>query len=89
MTSLENDLPMARLMPLMPRAGAEPEPSGLEATQDADGTTYRHTLGERLERVSITMQADCRRGSLNGSTPNTIGEAELMNAACQVACGRA
>jgi hypothetical protein len=39
--------------------------------------------------TSITMQADCRRGTLNGSTPNTIGEAELMNAACQVAYGRA
>ncbi len=36
---------------------------------------------------SITMQADCNRGTLNGSTPNSASEAELLNAACQVAYG--
>jgi hypothetical protein len=33
------------------------------------------------------MRADCRHGTLNGNTPNTRGEAELMHAACQVAYG--
>jgi hypothetical protein len=86
MTSLENVLPMARLMPLMlaaiavalvspsaqartepvdtlysletscSLAGAEPEPCVVEATQDAEGTTYRHTLGERPETVSVTVR---------------------------------
>jgi hypothetical protein len=36
---------------------------------------------------AITMQADCNDGTLNGSRPNSAAEAELLNAACQVAFG--
>ncbi|MGL6134648.1 MAG: hypothetical protein ACRC1L_10740 [Prochlorococcaceae cyanobacterium] len=35
----------------------------------------------------IEMVADCDRGSLNGRNPSTMAEAELLNAACQVAYG--
>lgn len=35
----------------------------------------------------LTMQADCRNGLLNGQTPSTASEAQLLNAACQVAFG--
>jgi hypothetical protein len=34
-----------------------------------------------------TMQADCRNGLLNGQTPATASQAQLLNAACQVAFG--
>jgi hypothetical protein len=37
--------------------------------------------------TTITMEADCSDGTLNGSRPNTAAEAELLNAACQVAYG--
>lgn len=36
---------------------------------------------------SLTMQADCRTGLLNGQTPSTAAQAQLLNAACQVAFG--
>ena len=36
---------------------------------------------------AVTMEADCNDGTLNGSRPNTASEAELLNAACQVAFG--
>lgn len=42
----------------------------------ANGTTYQ-------------LSADCRGGTLNGQQPNTAAEAELLNAACQVAFGSA
>lgn len=42
----------------------------------ANGTTYQ-------------LNADCRAGMLNGQQPNTAAEAELLNAACQVAFGSA
>ena len=32
--------------------------------------------------------ADCREGTLNGGTPRNANEAQLLNAACQVAFGR-
>jgi len=35
----------------------------------------------------LSMQADCRNGLLNGQTPATASEAQLLNAACQVAFG--
>ncbi|TVS06697.1 MAG: hypothetical protein EA413_03175 [Cyanobium sp. PLM2.Bin73] len=35
-------------------AGGEPEPCVVEATKDAEGTTYRHTIGERVETVRIS-----------------------------------
>jgi hypothetical protein len=37
-------------------AGGEPEPCVVEATKDAEGTTYRHTIGERPDTVSITVR---------------------------------
>jgi hypothetical protein len=56
---------------------------GTIAPAGTDVVNFEAFMGE----TRITMRADCRRGTLNGSTPNTIGEAELMNAACQVAFG--
>ncbi len=37
----------------------------------------------------LTMQADCRNGLLNGQAPSSASEAQLLNAACQVAFGSA
>jgi hypothetical protein len=37
--------------------------------------------------TALTMNANCRQGTLNGRDPNTAAEAELLNAACQVAYG--
>ena len=42
----------------------------------ADGSTY-------------SLTADCNAGTLNGSVPASAAEAELLNAACQVAFGSA
>ncbi|MEB3320769.1 MAG: hypothetical protein VKI63_07515 [Cyanobium sp.] len=39
--------------------------------------------GER----EVAMNADCKRGTLDGRNPGTAQEAELLNAACQVAFG--
>ena len=36
---------------------------------------------------AITWTADCRSGSLNGYQPAGAAEAQLLNAACQVAFG--
>ncbi|MFO8238352.1 MAG: hypothetical protein R6U00_08930, partial [Prochlorococcaceae cyanobacterium] len=33
------------------------------------------------------FDADCNRGTLNGRNPTSASEAELLNAACQVAFG--
>ena len=35
----------------------------------------------------VAMNADCKRGTLDGRNPSTAQEAELLNAACQVAFG--
>ena len=35
-----------------------------------------------------SYSADCRAGTLNGSTPQSASEAQLVNAACQVAFGQ-
>ncbi|MEY3963361.1 MAG: hypothetical protein RLZZ106_616 [Cyanobacteriota bacterium] len=35
----------------------------------------------------VQMSADCRAGTLDGRSPNSAAEAELLNAACQVAFG--
>jgi hypothetical protein len=35
----------------------------------------------------VAMNADCKRGTLDGRNPSTSKEAELLNAACQVAFG--
>ena len=56
---------------------------GTVAPSGSDVVSFDVFTGE----TAITMRADCRRGTLNGSTPNSAGEAELLNAACQVAYG--
>jgi hypothetical protein len=38
---------------------------------------------------SWQLTADCNAGTLNGREPNSSQEAELLNAACQVAYGEA
>ena len=48
--------------------------SGVQFDVSADGATYQLT-------------ADCQSGLLNGEQPNSAAEAELLNAACQVAFG--
>lgn len=35
----------------------------------------------------VALNADCKRGTLDGRNPSTSAEAELLNAACQVAFG--
>jgi hypothetical protein len=37
--------------------------------------------------AEVQMSADCQAGTLDGRTPNSAAEAELLNAACQVAFG--
>jgi len=37
--------------------------------------------------VTYQMDADCQDGELNGNAPNTAAEAQLLNAACQIAYG--
>ena len=56
---------------------------GTVAPISSDGVTFEVIDGG----TAITMNADCRQGTLNGRDPNTAAEAELLNAACQVAYG--
>jgi hypothetical protein len=35
----------------------------------------------------VAFTADCRSGDLNGQAPASVAEAELLNAACQIAFG--
>jgi hypothetical protein len=37
---------------------------------------------------TLTLRADCRSGTLNGYPPQNANEAQLLNAACQVAFGQ-
>lgn len=37
---------------------------------------------------TVRFSADCRQGTLNGATPRNADEAQLLNAACQVAFGQ-
>jgi hypothetical protein len=37
----------------------------------------------------VQMTADCRAGTLNGATPATAAEAQLLNAVCEVTFGAA
>lgn len=53
------------------RAGSE---NGINFLVQRDGQTY-------------LMGADCQDGELNGHAPSTAAEAQLLNAACQVAFG--
>ena len=48
--------------------------NGIRFLVSRDGVTYQ-------------MDADCRDGELNGYAPNDRSEAQLLNAACQVAYG--
>ncbi|MFM7361851.1 MAG: hypothetical protein ACKO25_08520 [Cyanobium sp.] len=55
------------------------QPSGNDAVTfvvSADGNNYQ-------------LSADCQRGLINGRDPSSAAEAELLNAACQVAFGTA
>jgi hypothetical protein len=36
---------------------------------------------------TVRFNANCRDGTLNGGTPRNANEAQLLNAACQVAFG--
>ena len=58
---------------------------GTVAPSGSDGVTFEVIYNGS----AVTMSADCRRGTLNGRDPNTAAEAELLNAACQVAYGSA
>jgi hypothetical protein len=51
------------------------------------GTDNGISFVVRRDGRSYQMDADCRDGELNGHLPNTTAEAELLNAACQVAFG--
>jgi hypothetical protein len=55
------------------------QPSGSQGVTflvQADGNTYNLT-------------ADCNAGTIDGALPNDAAQAELLNAACQVAYGSA
>jgi hypothetical protein len=39
--------------------------------------------------ISYQLTADCNAGTINNRQPNSSQEAELLNAACQVAYGQA
>lgn len=56
---------------------------GTIAPQGRDGVTFVVTSGGS----SVQLSADCNQGTLNGNDPQTAAEAELINAACQVAFG--
>ena len=50
----------------------------------ADLVTFQADDGS----TTFTFRADCRAGSLNGYPPQNADEAQLLNAACQVAFGQ-
>lgn len=58
---------------------------GTVAPAGSNGVTFVVTVSGS----SFEMEADCRSGLLNGNEPDTAAEAELVNAACQVAYGSA
>ena len=49
-----------------------------------DGVTFEADNGSSTVRYS----ANCKQGTLNGSAPRNADEAQLLNAACQVAFGK-
>ena len=53
-------------------------------TATGDVVTFEGDDGYETVRYS----ANCRQGTLNGSTPRNANEAQLLNAACQVAFGQ-
>ena len=58
---------------------------GTIAPQGNSGVTFVVTV----DGSSYQLSADCRAGTLDGRDPNTAAEAQLLNAACQVAYGSA
>lgn len=53
-------------------------------TASGDVVTFEADNGSSTMRYS----ANCKQGSLNGGTPRSADEAQLLNAACQVAFGK-
>ena len=53
-------------------------------TATGDTVTFEADDGDSTAR----FYADCRQGTINGGTPNNGNEAQLLNAACQVAFGK-
>jgi hypothetical protein len=47
------------------------------------------TFVVRVNGSDYQLSADCQQGLLNGREPSSAAEAELLNAACQVAFGTA
>ncbi|QPN70572.1 hypothetical protein [Synechococcus sp. CBW1108] len=43
----------------------------------------------KVDGSEYQLNANCKRGTINGQDPNSAAEAELLNAACQVAYGSA
>ncbi len=58
---------------------------GTIAPQGNSGVTFVVTV----DGSSYQLSADCSAGTLDGRDPNTAAEAQLLNAACQVAYGSA
>jgi hypothetical protein len=54
--------------------------------QPVSGTTIRFQYIDSGRTITVT--ADCQSGLLNGRSPATASEAQLLNAACQVAFGQ-
>jgi hypothetical protein len=53
----------------------------------APSTSQSVRFEVEINNQEVVMDADCNGGSLNGRNPSTLAEAELLNAACQVAYG--
>ena len=53
-------------------------------TASGDVVTFEADNGYDTVRYS----ANCKQGTLNGGTPRNADEAQLLNAACQVAFGQ-
>ena len=58
---------------------------GTVSPSGSSGVTFDVTAGGSTYQLS----ADCNSGTLNGQDPSSAAEAELLNAACQVAYGAA
>lgn len=57
--------------------------TSIEPVND-DAVTFAVDVGSGV----VEMTADCREGTLNGQVPRTQAEAQLLNAACEVAFGK-
>jgi hypothetical protein len=58
---------------------------GTVSPSGSSGVVFDVTAGSTTYQLS----ADCKQGTLNGQSPTSASEAELLNAACQVAYGAA